>query len=233
MSVTLDPTLPADSESPRQGASRIRALTLEVLQLLSQGGGGAVTFSAAPFSVDTSGNVTIPTTIVVPTPTASGQAATKAYVDGFACNTPSQTTTLANTTIAVNTNKTLFTLASTPPGTTGLYRALVSCTVYFQAASTGALNDYTSLLCSLSDSASLFTTKISAEASSPGQAQPTISVSFCGVSNATRTHNAGSVTFTVTGYNPSGSNATVNLKNNADADVNSKSYLRVAWIPAQ
>jgi len=59
MSVTLDPTVPADSESPRQGASRIRALTLEVLQLFTQGGGSAVTFTNAPFLAATTGELTV------------------------------------------------------------------------------------------------------------------------------------------------------------------------------
>ena len=81
MAVTLDPTTPADADSPRQGAAKIRALTLQLLSLLTQGGGAAVTFANAPWSVDSSGNVTIPTTLSVPAPTAIAHATPKTYVD--------------------------------------------------------------------------------------------------------------------------------------------------------
>jgi len=81
MAVTLDPTTPADAYSPRQGAAKIRALTLQLLSLLTHGGGAAVTFANAPWSVDSSGNVTIPTTLSVPAPTAIAHATSKTYVD--------------------------------------------------------------------------------------------------------------------------------------------------------
>lgn len=59
-SVTIDPTVPADTESPRQGAARIRAVESNLLALLSQSGGAPVTFTNPPFNVNTSGEVIVP-----------------------------------------------------------------------------------------------------------------------------------------------------------------------------
>jgi hypothetical protein len=84
------------------------------LELLSQGGGSAVTFSNAPFSVDTAGNVTVPTTISVPTPTIAAHAATKAYVDALTATNVSYIGT------ASGTNNYTVTLTPTPPSLASL-----------------------------------------------------------------------------------------------------------------
>ena len=233
MSITLDPTVPADSESPRQGAARIRNLTLNLLSLFSQGGGSAVTFSNPPFAVDTSGNVTISTRLVVPTPTASNQAAQLGSVTGFAVGAPTTTTTLFNSTITSGSNASIFSLTSTPPGSTSLYRALVFGTVYFKAnASSGS--DSTELLVVLTDNASLFTTKTGSQGTTEGPAWATSSVSFSFLSNATRTNSAGSVSFALTGYAGSnGASINTNLLANSDLNSSYKSFMSISWIPAQ
>lgn len=237
MAITIDPTVPADAESPRQGAARIRALTLELLQLLSQGGGAAVTFAAAPFSIDLSGNVTIPTSIVVPTPTLSSQATTKVYVDGQTVNAPSLTTTLSNTTITASDSATLFSLASTPPATPNngqKFRALVSSTVYFQCSGSST-SDYVELAIELADNGSLFTTIPSSQNVSAvqGSTRPIVATSFCFLSQGTRTNAQGAVTFTLTGLAISSRSDSANIQAASDADANAKSILQVAWIPAQ
>lgn len=48
MSFTIDPTVPADSESPRLGAQRIRDITAELLQVLGFTGLTSETIAAAP-----------------------------------------------------------------------------------------------------------------------------------------------------------------------------------------
>lgn len=101
MSFTLDPTVPADSETPRNGASRIRSLTGETLQLFGESGSVAETYALSPIlAVDkTTGLATVQGSPV----TALG-IATKSYVDastpsnvfvGSAAGTNTITTTLA------------------------------------------------------------------------------------------------------------------------------------------
>lgn len=101
MAFTLDPAVPADSETPRNGASRIRSLTAEVLELFGETGSASETYTLAPIaSVDkTTGLAT-----VQGVPTTSLGIATKGYVDastpsnvfvGSAAGTNTITTTLA------------------------------------------------------------------------------------------------------------------------------------------
>jgi hypothetical protein len=101
MSFTLDPTVPADSETPRNGASRIRSLTGEVLELFGETGFSPITYALPPIAtVDhTTGLAT-----VQGVPTTSLGIATKGYVDastpsnvfvGQGAGTNTLTTTLA------------------------------------------------------------------------------------------------------------------------------------------
>ena len=233
MSITIDPTVPADSESPRQGAARIRQTNLNFLSLFSQGGGSAVTFANPPFSIDTSGNVTIPTTLTVPTPLTSTQAAQLGNITTFAVQAPVVTTTLVNTTIAAGANALVFSITTKPPGTTQLYRALVTSSVYFQGAS-GSGTAYLSTAIILNDNSSLFTSNPSAEGYiSNNGVSPYLGLHISGVSNATRTGNAGLVTFTIQGYNSSASTFTATLKTHSDLVTTGVSYLSISWIPAQ
>lgn len=52
MSITIDPTVPANSENPQLGATRIRNLTAELLQILGATGLAPVTYSVVPFTVN-------------------------------------------------------------------------------------------------------------------------------------------------------------------------------------
>lgn len=123
--VTLDPTLPPDSETPRLGAQRIRNLTAEVLELFGFTGTVPETVSGPPFSMDASGNITLngqPLTVNDPT-TALG-VANKEYVDaaGISSGTATGVNTLTVTltpvpaTLAALTNK-LILLSNTSANT--------------------------------------------------------------------------------------------------------------------
>lgn len=233
MPITIDPTVPADGESPRQGASRIRSLTLELLGLFSQAGGSAVTFANAPFSVDTSGNVTVSTTLTVPVPASSTQAAQLASVSSFAASAPTVSKVFVNPTIAFNSFATVFQVTSTPPGTTQLYRALVSTTVFAHPSSV----NFAQLLIWLTDSASLFSNPAgpSAQANPPSSlANNQVCANFTAISNGTATGNGGAVTFTITGFatlNTGIGNLTLDSQSHFGSAA--PSYVSIAWLPAQ
>lgn len=95
-SVTIDPTVPqaGENQGGGLGASRIRNIAAWLQQMFGQAGTAPFTFTANPFNVDASGNVTVPQTLTVAgaaamqstvllaaDPTLALQAATKQYVD--------------------------------------------------------------------------------------------------------------------------------------------------------
>ena len=227
MPITIDPTLPADSESPRQGASRIRNIVLNLLSLVGQGGGNAVTFNNPPFLIDSNGNVQVPTTLVVPVPTVGTQATTKTYVDtgdsntlsasqsytntqiaGLSITIPAATTsTVSNSIVTSNLAKgasgTLLQVTSTPPAVPNAnqkYRAFVSSTVFWSINTNAQVAG--GFLTVLSDNASLFATVYSAQATMFSEVvtfHHDLANHLSAMSDATRTNAQGPVTFTITG----------------------------------
>jgi hypothetical protein len=124
MSVTLDPTSPADSSSPTLGASDIRTLTGEVQQMFGGAGSASVTYAIPPFHVDTTTGLV---TVVGP-PTAALGIATMAYV---------QSTAAGFTGVATGTN----TLAATLSPVPATVAAMAGLPVYLRCpnANTGAV----------------------------------------------------------------------------------------------
>lgn len=256
-SLTIDPTVPADSESPRQGASRIRNNVLQFLGLISQAGGNPVTFSAAPFTVDTNGNVTVNVTLSIPAPTLSLHATTKAYVDSGDANSLSQanaytnsqisgislvvpgvqqptvSTTLLATTIPSQGSASVLQVTSTPPAvptSAQKFRAMVSCRVFYLVAGVA----FPGLQLSLTDTRTLFNNPPGAELVQGGISGTTsqVSLGFTDISDNATTAASGATTFTVKAYNASNASQAVTPKSTGDADVTSLTFLKVAWVPA-
>jgi hypothetical protein len=124
MALIVDPTFPPDTQSPTLGASDIRALTAEILQLFGFNGLSAETLTYPPFaSLDTTTGLL---TVQGP-PTVANGIATMAYAQsaGFA----SGTTTGGTTAYAV-------TLSNAPSSLAGIQGQPIF--VLWNAANTGA-----------------------------------------------------------------------------------------------
>ena len=118
MSVNIDPTVPADSETPRLGAQRIRLLTSELLQLFGFTGATPESLANPPFTVDASGNATLNgQPLTVNNPTVALGVANKQYVD-------SRTQSFF-AGIATGTNTLVVTLAPVPASQAALYGTLI------------------------------------------------------------------------------------------------------------
>lgn len=108
MAVTVDPTVPADSEALNLGASRIRNLSNALIQLFGEPAGSPFTWGTIPFVTDGAGNITFPGNVnLAANPVTGLQAATKQYVDasvggqagnfsGVAAGTNTYASTLSN-----------------------------------------------------------------------------------------------------------------------------------------
>ena len=75
--ITVDPTVPQASESPRLGYLRIQGVAAWLLQLFGFSGTAATTFANAPFGIDANNLVTVEAD-----PQSALGIATKEYVDG-------------------------------------------------------------------------------------------------------------------------------------------------------
>src|SRR6185437_8673593 len=134
MSFSIDPTLPASGENigGGLGASRIRNVASWLLQMFDFSGSIAETITP-PFSMDNNGNVRVLQTLVVPTPTTSGQAANKGYVDGASSSFSGRATASGN-----DYTVTLAAVGGQAPATQAALTNLVLL-VRFPSANTGAV----------------------------------------------------------------------------------------------
>lgn len=129
MSITVDPTVPQDSENESLGASRIRALAGWLNAMFGQSTSSAFTFNNAPFAVDANGNVVFSQNCTLKgDPSTALQAATKQYVDKFAA--------AAFVATATGTNTYAITLSPAPANLAALTG--YPLTVIFTNGNTGA-----------------------------------------------------------------------------------------------